>query len=275
MSQPSLSGFDWTSLDPETRAIVQDTTKRLHDLERRTGEAIIEIGRGLIDTKQRLGRGPFGLWLDAEFGWSDRTARRFMEVASRFGDLDSGQIVRFAPSALTALASDSVPDAIREEFIARAEAGEPIRHKDVKARLSESPPRLAVVDLDSGEILDEPEVAYEVVDPSDPASFLPGPTPIHRPIPAVSDDALSLSNGLIDAQAPATVARKLAECKSAILAAKRLLYEFDPERIVRYGGTPDAQASLDRIIGTATDVLTTATELRDQIGKNQKVRAIR
>jgi hypothetical protein len=76
----------------------------------------------------------------------------------------------FQPSALYALASGNVPEPIREEFIQRAEAGETIRHQDVKRRL-------AIVDRETGEILDDPEIDVEYVDPSDPASFLPDPTP--------------------------------------------------------------------------------------------------
>jgi hypothetical protein len=57
-----------------------------------------------------------------------------MRVATVFGE--NPQIVGFAPSALYALASGTVPDEVREEFIERAEAGEYVTHKDVKARLS-------------------------------------------------------------------------------------------------------------------------------------------
>lgn len=115
--------FDWSALDKDTRSIVQATTSRLHELERRTGEAIVEIGRGLIDTKQRLGHGQYRVWLESEFGWSHDTARNFIDVAERFGDMT--KISSFAPSALYALASGNVPDSIREGFIERAVAGRP------------------------------------------------------------------------------------------------------------------------------------------------------
>ena len=57
----------------------------------------------------------------------DRPARNFMRVAEvfesvNFTDLD------IQPSALYALASGTVPEAVRDEFVARAESGERVTH---------------------------------------------------------------------------------------------------------------------------------------------------
>ncbi len=130
------SGFDWKLLDDETRPLVEAATTRLHELERRTGESIVEIGRTLIEVKERLGYGRFGAWLDSEFGWGQSTASRFVQVAERFGTLPN--LGNFAPSALMALASGNVPNEVRAEFIGRAESGHHITHKDVKSRLVET-----------------------------------------------------------------------------------------------------------------------------------------
>lgn len=94
---------------------------------RRTAQDIIEIGQKLIDVKQHLGHGKFGLWLRLEFEWTDRTARQFMRVAEafkseNFSDLD------FAPSALYLLAAPSTPDEVRREALERAYQGESITH---------------------------------------------------------------------------------------------------------------------------------------------------
>lgn len=48
--------------------------------------AVIEIGRHLIEAKDRVGHGHFLPWLDREFGWDERTAQRIMAVFERFGN---------------------------------------------------------------------------------------------------------------------------------------------------------------------------------------------
>jgi len=135
MNKMQTETFDYKALDSDVRPRVIDATTRLHVLERKTGEQIVEIGRILMEVKERIGHGTFGEWLDAEFGWTDRTAQRFIQVATAF---ENRQIVGFAPSALYALASNSVPDDIRAGFIAKAEAGEKITHKQVVTVLRET-----------------------------------------------------------------------------------------------------------------------------------------
>lgn len=163
-----MTTFDLALIEEDDRPAVEAATRHLHELERRTGEAIIEIGRTLLDVRDRIGHGRFRSWLSEEFEWSHDTARRFMQVADRFGDMT--QIASFAPSALYALASGSVPDEVREEFIRKAESGETVRHKDVQERLA-ADKRFAIVDLDSGEVMeDEYAVKSEVVDGMPPPS---------------------------------------------------------------------------------------------------------
>ena len=134
-TQPAL--FAYESLEPDVRADVQESTARLHELERRTSESIIEIGRQLLAVKERLGHGHFLPWLSAEFGWTRMTAHRFIVVAEQFGDM-SQLVTNASPSALYALAAESTPEFIRTDFIERAESGESIRHKDVAAAIAEA-----------------------------------------------------------------------------------------------------------------------------------------
>lgn len=130
------SGFDYESLSPEVRTDVQESTRRIHELERRTSESIIEIGQQLIRVKQRLPHGGFMPWLEAEFGWSWKTANNFIRVAETY----DGKLVNFTnfqPSALYALASNKVPEKVREDFAAVAEAGEKVTHSAVKEAIAE------------------------------------------------------------------------------------------------------------------------------------------
>ncbi len=61
-------------------------------------------------------------YLDREFGWADRTARNFINVAENF-KLENFSDLSIGPSALYLLASPSTPESAREEAVAQAEAG--------------------------------------------------------------------------------------------------------------------------------------------------------
>ncbi len=127
---PVRKRFDYDSLDNSDAIFVQQQTGAIQSLMKRSAEDIVEIGQRLIAVKKRLGHGRFGVWLTAEFEWTQETARRFMKVAQQFGQ--NPQIVDFAPSALYLLAEPSTPAPARSEAIARAQAGESITHKAAK-----------------------------------------------------------------------------------------------------------------------------------------------
>ncbi len=48
-------------------------------LGRRALSDVVEIGERLAKAKQLIGHGHWLAWLKAEFGWTDETARRFMD----------------------------------------------------------------------------------------------------------------------------------------------------------------------------------------------------
>ncbi len=84
---------------------------RLKGRLKRTAEDIIAIGQDLIDVKKDLDHGEFQNWLKAEFDMTDRQARRFMEVASRFGTR-SDIMSDLTPTILYLIASPSTPSVI-------------------------------------------------------------------------------------------------------------------------------------------------------------------
>lgn len=183
-------GFDYDQLDPDIRTDVEAAGHRIHELERRTSESIVEIGQHLIRVKQQLPHGAFLPWLTAEFGWSDRTARNFMQVAEVFGG-KSEIISDFAPTALIALASPSTPEDVRIDLTHLAAIGQKVTVADVKHAIEEHKPQIVHVVTEDPEprrptmvtvTTDEPP-PFEEVDPSDPATFLEPirPTPIDTP----------------------------------------------------------------------------------------------
>src|SRR4051812_12481771 len=66
------------------------------DRGRRRTEAMLEIGRDLLEMKELLGHGQFLAWLHAEFGRIDRTAENYMQAARCFGD--KPEIISHLPS---------------------------------------------------------------------------------------------------------------------------------------------------------------------------------
>lgn len=164
-SPATLPGFDYSTLAPDVRATVETATRRLHELERRTSESIIEIGRHLIAVKSEIGHGHFLPWIDAEFGWSDRTARNFMYVAEEFGD-KSETVSNLSAKVLYALAAPSTPVDIQEAFTRLAELRQPVTHKDVREAIAErkAPRRAEPIPVDEWDDDEPEEVPYEVVD---------------------------------------------------------------------------------------------------------------
>jgi hypothetical protein len=96
---------------------------------KRTMHDMIEICRRLAEVKDRLPHGAWLPWLRDEFGWSERTAHRFIDLQDRFGksgtmpDLPALEI---DASALHLLAKAAVPEEVREKAAKRAKAGERI-----------------------------------------------------------------------------------------------------------------------------------------------------
>jgi len=132
------AGFDYISLDPETRVLVQECSDQVKGLIKPQAKDIIEAGQKLIEVKNRLGHGRFGNWLQTEFGRTSRTAQNYMRVAEVFKYEDFSYLQKFsyldiAPSALCHLAKSSTPDEARQEALDRADQGEHITHAAAKA----------------------------------------------------------------------------------------------------------------------------------------------
>ncbi len=85
--RPVKEVFDYQWLNPEAREVVQQHTLAIRGLMRRAAQDIIEIGSKLIAVKEELPFGQFGVWLKAEFEWSDQTALNFMNVARQFSQI--------------------------------------------------------------------------------------------------------------------------------------------------------------------------------------------
>lgn len=134
--------FDYSTLDDDTRTVVQQRTTEIHERVDHIRRHTISIGAGLREVKARLGYGQFDAWLRAETPFSRDTADRLIKVAD-FAEENpqiAASLDRFSRSALYLLVSPSTPEAAREEATERAEAGEKITHSAAKEIVSKHRP---------------------------------------------------------------------------------------------------------------------------------------
>jgi hypothetical protein len=101
---------------------------------------IIEIGRELIAARGQIhGERAWEVWLDAEFGWSEATAKEFIAAAKLF---NSPSIVTseltIEATALYALSVPDVPQEARDEAIDRAEHGEHVSKADAEEMIAKA-----------------------------------------------------------------------------------------------------------------------------------------
>jgi len=93
---------------------------------------VIEIGRRLSECKRICGHGNWLPWLKREFGWSEDTAERFIQVSALSNQIPQVAEFRLPISALYRFAAPSTPETARTEIIERAQSGEMISFSEVK-----------------------------------------------------------------------------------------------------------------------------------------------
>jgi hypothetical protein len=97
----------------------------IRDLVKSTRENIVEIGRHLAGVRERIDHGKWLGWLNAEFGWSDQTARNFIRVFELSRDAKFQNILNLN-LPLNVLYQVAAPksEVARTEIVERIEAGE-------------------------------------------------------------------------------------------------------------------------------------------------------
>jgi hypothetical protein len=102
-------------------------------------KSIVVIGWHLEEVRKECGRGLFLKWLAAEFGWSQATAYRFMQVGRVFDSKESlSRVISLEPTTLYLLAAPSTPEPVRKEVLTRVDAGEKIPIEEIKSILRQS-----------------------------------------------------------------------------------------------------------------------------------------
>lgn len=139
------NNFDYSFLNTETSCFVRERTEQIKLRIQRMEADILAIGNYLIEVKEKIGHGQYLRWLEIEFNWSDRQARRYTGTAKRlFGKLDNLSSVNIDRSAYWLLAEAKTSDKAIEEVLKLAETGEKITRtivKNVRQKYIKSEPK--------------------------------------------------------------------------------------------------------------------------------------
>jgi Protein of unknown function (DUF3102) len=148
---------------PAPASVLTEHADAIRTLGRRVIADAIEIGARLTECKRICGHGGWLLWLDREFGWTEMTATRFinlyeMSKSNKLLDLD------LPLSGLYLLAAPSTPPEARDAIIARAEAGEKMSVVEVTEKIAEAkgrrqPRNMALAPIYRAEMLGEAVMA--------------------------------------------------------------------------------------------------------------------
>ena len=134
--------FDYQRLEPAVRAVALEAAAKIKLHGRRAAESIVAIGEELMRVKAALPHGAWLPWLEAEFGWTDESARKFMRVAEYVGQNPTLLEFQIDVSALYLLARPSTPEPVRDAAIERAATGERVSHGYVRDLVDETRERL-------------------------------------------------------------------------------------------------------------------------------------
>lgn len=116
MSDLSLYTPDGTTeLETENRTI-DVITDEILNLKKTAGQAILDIGRRLIEAKEMLPHGEWLPWLNERVEYSERVAQKFMRLAREWSNPNALSDL----GATKALALLALPASEREEFLAQS-----------------------------------------------------------------------------------------------------------------------------------------------------------
>lgn len=132
-------GFNYGVMAMNDAMELKASAERIKVRLKRTADDIIEIGKELIDAKERCGHGNFETWLKSEFELSVDSAQNFMNVAKTFGNqIPNSSVFGLGAKVLYKLSAPSTTEAVRAEIIDRAENGETVTVKEIQAAKKEA-----------------------------------------------------------------------------------------------------------------------------------------
>ena len=101
---------------------LEERAQHIRDLVGTARHCIIEIGRELIAAKQVVGHGNWRDWVSTQFGWSERSAVRYMAVAHAFESANLADLsnLHIAAGAFSLLSHSEVSQNLRDRAMREA-----------------------------------------------------------------------------------------------------------------------------------------------------------
>lgn len=140
MGEAKMASFDFEEIPEKDRAFVLKQTEEIRDLFKAASLNIIDIGKSLVEVKDRLNHGQFGAWLDTQFGCSHRSAQRFMEVAKTFKYDNLADLQTIDKSALYVISNPQNPPKAVRKLLSAARNGEHVTHAVATRVIADSKP---------------------------------------------------------------------------------------------------------------------------------------
>jgi hypothetical protein len=150
--------FDYSQLATTVAMDVRESAARIRVREHNVVQEIFPIGRELRLVKAALPHGAFEPWLEAEFGWNERTVQRYMRADEVLGE-KSDIMSDLTATAIYGLSARSTTREVREEIIRRLEAGERLTSQAVLERVKK---RRKATPSSASDVPDEQSVEQEL-----------------------------------------------------------------------------------------------------------------
>jgi hypothetical protein len=134
--------FSYEPLTADHAASLRKQAARIRDRMKTATKAmikaVVETGRDLIAVKQNLDHGKFCEWVEAECGFSLRTAQNYMKAASRFEEAKCETISHLQLSTVYQLSAKTAPPELVAQVIERGVAGQPVSDREARGMLAEA-----------------------------------------------------------------------------------------------------------------------------------------
>ncbi|MCM0751571.1 hypothetical protein DEA98_10215 [Brucella pseudogrignonensis] len=133
----SVDLFSYAALSREDEVAAKEDAAIIKAHMKSAAESIIAVGLALKRQKERLPHGMFLPWIEAEFGMSNVTASRMMNVAEIYGG-KSFSLKDFTKEALYELAAPSTPQSVREQVEELIVDGQKVTAADIRKMKAEA-----------------------------------------------------------------------------------------------------------------------------------------
>ena len=135
MLPPAPARFDYNAVPASLRGELKAEAASIRAQVKFTVLTIIKTGQALTAVKGKLEHGQFSAWVEAECGFTLRTAENYIRAAA-FAEGKSETVALLPPAVLYKLAAKTTPEPIVAAVMDRLSAGEVVTGQEVSAAVA-------------------------------------------------------------------------------------------------------------------------------------------